>query len=187
MSAAAARELMRLFDEQQIEVTVDGGWGVDALLGQQTRKHADLDIVIAYDDVARLRKVLEDHGYTDVPRPDTRPVNFVMGDSQGHLVDIHTYSKDRINHPEQGLDYPPDSFFGKGTIQDYAVRCIDVVNMVQFHTGYELDEDDYRDVKALCLRFEIALPAAYARFETGSSRPGKMGNTHPDVESSKGR
>ncbi|PWB51652.1 MAG: tRNA nucleotidyltransferase [Anaerolineales bacterium] len=165
MSAQAALQLVKLFDEQHIAVILDGGWGVDALLGEQTRRHADLDIVIAYDDVIRLRSLLEGKGYADVPRPDTRPVNFVMGDAQGHEVDIHTYSKDRLNHPEQGLDYPLESFYGEGRILDYPVRCIDAISMVQFHTGYELDDNDYRDVKALCLRFGIQMPAEYNRFE----------------------
>jgi lincosamide nucleotidyltransferase A/C/D/E len=165
MTAQAAFELMMLFDEHQIEVILDGGWAVDALLGEQTRQHSDLDIVIAYDDVLALRTLLESKGYVDVPRPDTREVNFVMGDAHGHLVDIHTYSKDRLNHPEQGLDYPPDSLHGNGNILEYTVRCIDVVNLIQFHTGYAVDENDYQDVKALCQRFGIDLPADYARFE----------------------
>jgi lincosamide nucleotidyltransferase A/C/D/E len=29
-----------------IEIWVDGGWGVDALLGEQTLPHKDLDIAI---------------------------------------------------------------------------------------------------------------------------------------------
>jgi lincosamide nucleotidyltransferase A/C/D/E len=158
-------ELVTLFEQAQIEVILDGGWGVDALLGEQTRRHADLDIVVLYRDVPRLRNLLESRGYTDVPRPDTRPVNFVMGDTQGHEVDIHTYTLDREDHPEEGLDYPPESLHGMGTILGQAVHCIDAKNMVQFHTGYTLDENDYRDVKALCQRFGIAMPEEYARFE----------------------
>ena len=37
--------------------------------------------------------------------------------------------------------------------------------MVRFHTGYEVDEDDYRDTPALCERFGIALPDEYERFK----------------------
>ena len=40
--------------------------------------------------------------------------------------------------------------------------------MVEFHTGYELDEDDYHDVKALCEKFSIALPEEYKKFEVES-------------------
>jgi lincosamide nucleotidyltransferase A/C/D/E len=36
--------------------------------------------------------------------------------------------------------------------------------MVKFHSGYELDGNDYRDVSALCERFGVALPAEYERF-----------------------
>jgi lincosamide nucleotidyltransferase A/C/D/E len=115
--------------------------------------------------VTRLRALLELLGYTDVPRPDTRPVNFVLGDEQGRLVDIHTYTLDRVNHPEQGLDYPLESLTGVGSILGYPVRCIDVDNMVKFHSGYDLDENDYHDVKALCKHFGIELPLEYNKFE----------------------
>ncbi len=165
ISAEDVVKLVKLFDQNQIAVILDGGWGVDALLGEQTRTHADLDIVIAYDDVPRLRKLLEANGYVDVPRPDTRPVNFVMGDELGHLVDIHTYTLDRLNHPEQGLDYPLKSLDGAGSILGYTVRCIDLENMVKFHSGYTLDENDYHDIKALCERFGFELPDGFKAFE----------------------
>jgi len=164
MSAESTLDLIRLFKQSQIDVILDGGWGVDALLGEQTRTHTDLDIVILYDDVQRLRELLEANGYTDVPRPDTRTVNFVMGDDHGHLVDIHTYTLDRVHHPEQGLDYPPESLNGVGSILGNPVRCIDLVNMVNFHTGYTLDENDYHDVMALCERFGIPIPIEYESF-----------------------
>ncbi len=157
--------LVKLFDQNQITVILDGGWGVDALLGEQTRKHADLDIVIEYKDVTCLRALLEARGYVDVPRPDTRECNFVMGDNEGRLVDIHTYTLDREHHPEQGLDYPLDSLNGTGMIKDYPVKCINREQMVEFHTGYELDENDYHDIKALCQRFGIQIPADYKKFE----------------------
>ena len=41
-----------------IEAWVDGGWGVDALLGKQTRPHADLDLVIARRDCGAARTAL---------------------------------------------------------------------------------------------------------------------------------
>jgi lincosamide nucleotidyltransferase A/C/D/E len=165
MTAEYVVELAKLCKQNQIEVVLDGGWGVDALLGEQSRAHADLDIVIAYDDVPQLRVLLERMGYADVPRPDTRAVNFVMGDGQGHLIDIHTYTLDGLNHPVHGLDYPLESLNGVGSIIGYPVRCIDLENMVKFHTGYALDENDYHDVKALCQRFGIPIPVDYEAFE----------------------
>jgi lincosamide nucleotidyltransferase A/C/D/E len=55
MTAEDALELIKYFEKNQIEVTLDGGWGVDALLWRQTRAHTDLDIPTDYPDVASAR------------------------------------------------------------------------------------------------------------------------------------
>ena len=49
-----------------VEIWIDGGWGADALLDEQTRAHADLDIVIQQRDLPDLRELLEAEGYEDV-------------------------------------------------------------------------------------------------------------------------
>jgi lincosamide nucleotidyltransferase A/C/D/E len=163
MSGSIVVQLMQLFDQHNIEVVVDGGWGVDALLEAQTRPHQDLDIALQHKDVPRLRALLEARGYKDVPRDDTRDCNFVMGDDQGHEVDVHSYTFDAQGTLVFGVAYPLESLAGSGFIQGYPVKCITAEWMVRFHTGYELDEDDYQDVAALCQRFDIALPAEYER------------------------
>jgi lincosamide nucleotidyltransferase A/C/D/E len=165
MTAEDALELVKLFEQNQVEVTLDGGWGVDALRGEQTRVHADLDIVVAYKGVSQLRALLKASGFKDVPRPDTRECNFVMGDVQGRLIDIHTYTFDPIGHPEFGIDYPLESLNGVGSIMGHPVRCITLEDMVKFHSGYRMDDNDYHDVKALCERFGIEFPAEYDAFE----------------------
>lgn len=164
MSAESTVELMQLFDQHGIEVIVDGGWGVDAVLGEQTRPHDDLDIALQHKDVPKLRALLEARGYKDVPRHDTRECNFVMGDDQGHAVDFHSYTFDADGNLIFGVPYPPDSLTGTGTILGYPVKCITPDWLVKFHSGYELDENDYRDVAALCQRFNIPLPPEYKRF-----------------------
>jgi lincosamide nucleotidyltransferase A/C/D/E len=35
---------------------VDGGWGVDALLGEQVREHDDLDLVVHRNDRERVTR-----------------------------------------------------------------------------------------------------------------------------------
>ena len=45
-SAKDVVELYRYLAQNNIKIWLDGGWGVDALLGQQTRLHSDLDIII---------------------------------------------------------------------------------------------------------------------------------------------
>ena len=155
---------VQLLSKNHIDVCIDGGWGVDALLGKQTRKHADLDIAVQHKDVPKIRALLEARGYIDVLRDDTRECNFVLGDDQGHLVDFHSYTFDEMCNLVFGVEYPYDSLKGTGTIDGYPVKCITPEWMVKFHTGYELDEDDYHDVKLLCKKYDIAIPAEYAEF-----------------------
>jgi Aminoglycoside-2''-adenylyltransferase len=57
MTAKDAIKLYKLFDQHGIKVWIDGGWGVDALLGHQTRKHDDLDIALHHSHVSALWKL----------------------------------------------------------------------------------------------------------------------------------
>ncbi len=164
MTARDAVDILHLLGQNGIRVWVDGGWGVDALLGQQTRRHNDLDIAIRHTDVPKLREVLEARGYTDVPRDDTRDCNFVLGDDGGHQVDVHTFLFDALGNSIYGCEYPLDSLTGTGSIQGYTVRCISAEWMVAFHTGYPLDADDYHDVRLLCNHFHVEIPLEYAIF-----------------------
>lgn len=165
MSARDAVELVQLLCEHHIDVCVDGGWAVDALLGKQTRVHTDLDIAIPHADVPLLRQLLQARGYTDVPRNDTRDCNFVMGDAQGRQVDVHTYTFDPAGNLTFGIPYPYDSLHGSGMIESYRVKCITPAWLVRFHTGYPLDENDYHDVRLLGERFGIPIPGEYHAFE----------------------
>jgi predicted cupin superfamily sugar epimerase len=175
MTANDVIDVLQLFNENLIELHIDGGWGVDALLWEQTRKHLDLDIAVQHKDVDKIRALLEARGYKEMPGNDSWECNFVMGDEMGHLIDIHSYTLDEQGRNIYGLAYPPDSLTGKGWVNGQPVQCISPEWMVRFHSGYPLDEDDYRDVKALCLRFDIPLPAEYTGFE-------KKGSISPEVK-----
>lgn len=165
MTASDVLEIAELLTQNHIDFTIDGGWGVDALLGEQTRSHADLDIAMPHKDASRIWSLLEARGYRDVPRDDSWECNFVLGDDLGHEVDIHTYTFDDAGKLIYGVAYPFDSLTGTGSINGYPVRCISPEWLVKFHTGYPIDENDYHDVKALCRRFSIDMPAEYGRFE----------------------
>jgi lincosamide nucleotidyltransferase A/C/D/E len=153
-----------------IQIWIDGGWGVDALLGQQTRTHKDLDIAIQEKDIPKLREFLEARGYKEIKLEMARAHNFVLGDDKGHEVDVHVIALDDkgngIYGPvENGEMYPAASLTGSGTVNGYAVKCISPEWMVKFHSGYELKEKDLQDVSALCEKFGIDLPEEYARFK----------------------
>lgn len=162
--AADVLEIVALFERNGVDLWIDGGWGVDALLGEQTRPHSDLDIAVHHEDLPRIRALLESIGFMDVPRPDTRDCNFVLSDSRGRQIDVHSFVFDENGNNIYGIEYPFDSLTGHGSVNGYPVKCITPEWMVKFHTGYEPDWDDYRDVLALCERFNIELPSVYEKF-----------------------
>jgi lincosamide nucleotidyltransferase A/C/D/E len=70
-----------------VRVWVDGGWGVDALLGRQTRPHADLDVAVEFKHVPAVRTILVSEGFTDVATEDATRWNFVVAE---FMVAFHT-------------------------------------------------------------------------------------------------
>ena len=155
-------------EKSGIAIWIDGGWGVDALLGKQTRLHADLDIAIEQKYLKKAVGLLEKHGYQNVPHDDTCPWNFVLGDNKGHEIDFHVIVIDDNGNgiygpPEKGEMYPAGALVGQGRIKKHPVKCIAPDYMVKFHTGYKLRESDYQDIGALCKKFRIALPEEYVR------------------------
>ena len=170
MTSVDALDFYRTMSKIGVEVWIDGGWGVDALLGEQTRPHKDLDIAIQERHVALLREVLLARGYREVRLEDGRPWNFVLGDENGREIDVHVIVLDDNGNgaygpPEKGEMYPAASLTGTGIIDGQVVRCISPEWSVKFHSGYELKEKDFRDVSALCKKFGIGLPASYGRFK----------------------
>lgn len=164
MKAEDVVETIKLFKKADVNVWLDGGWGVDALLGKQTREHEDLDIVVQEKDLPQLRKLLEARGYKDVPRGDTSAWNFVLGDNAGRLIDIHAFTVDDEGngfYGNKGLTYPAKSFQGQGKVNGFSVKCITAGQIVKFHTGYNPPEKHIKDIKALCKRFSIVLPPEY--------------------------
>jgi lincosamide nucleotidyltransferase A/C/D/E len=166
MTATDVVELYQALNDKGIQIWIDGGWAVDALLGRETRSHKDLDIAIQQKDVPKLRKFLAARGYNDVPRDDTSAWNFVLGDDQGREIDIHTIVFDAEGNGlygpvEKGVMYPAASLAGTGMINGRPVKCISAEYMVKFKTGYKPAEKDFKDVAALCETFEIEYPEAY--------------------------
>lgn len=168
---STAQDVLNLYSALEaikIKVWLDGGWGIDALLQKQTRKHDDIDIVIQEKDVPKLRQFLEMKNYADVERDDTSAWNFVLADELGHIVDVHVIVFDSKGNGvygpiENGNLYPANSLTGQGVINNQQVRCITAEQMVKFHTGYKLREHDYHDISAICDKFGIELPAEYQK------------------------
>jgi tRNA nucleotidyltransferase/poly(A) polymerase len=92
-----ASQILRWLKTASIEVWLDGGWDVDALLGDHTRPHNDLDIVIRESEAPRVRGVLECQGFRE--KAGGTVWNFVLVDDRSREVDVHTV---RFDHDGNG-------------------------------------------------------------------------------------
>lgn len=169
MMASDVIQLYELLTAAGVFIWIDGGWCVDALLGEQTRAHSDLDIAIQQKDVPKLRESLAAKGYQEIKLEQARPWNFVLGDPHGREVDVHVIVLDDRGNgiygpPANGEMYPAAALIGTGVIDRQSLRCISAEWTLKFHAGYELKEKDFRDVSALCTKFGMALPREYERF-----------------------
>jgi len=148
-----------------IDVCIDGGWGIDALIGEQTRPHDDLDIVIDRERNDDAIAVLACHGFR--VHHDGRPVSFIVRDDHDRRVDFHPIRIDADGAGWQALPdgsefrYTPEGLTGQGTIAGQPVRCITAELQVDSHLGYEPDADDFHDMHLLRDRLGITLPSPY--------------------------
>ena len=170
MTSRDVIDLYLCLERLGVNIWIDGGWCVDALLGEQSRPHKDLDIAIQQKEVSKLRDALIERGYKDIKMEIARDWNFVLGDEHGRDIDVHVIVLDGqgdgiYGPPENGEKYPAASLTGSGQIEGRTVRCISPEWMVKFHSGYQLQEKDFRDVSALCRKFGIDLPPEYAQFK----------------------
>ena len=168
MPSSALVELLSLFDAAGILVWLDGGWGVDALLGTQTRPHKDADIIVALVDVPRLQEALAQRAFAFAR--GTPPHSFVLADGRGLEVDIHAAAFDEEGNGVYRMEsgdvwiYPAVGFTGRGVVAGTSVRCLSPAAQVLCHAhGYEPGENDFRDMELLAQRFGVALPQQLLR------------------------
>jgi lincosamide nucleotidyltransferase A/C/D/E len=167
MTAESAVRLLGVLHDRGVDPCVGGGWAVDALLGEQTREHSDLDLWVSATDVEPLFAGLAAARVDRVfPWPGDRPWNFVLHDGGELRVDLHLYEPlgDGSWHYGSllsGERLPDDALQGGGSIAGTPVRCDAAPWSVRWHTGYPLRPVDRHDVPLLCERFGIDLPDDY--------------------------
>jgi lincosamide nucleotidyltransferase A/C/D/E len=162
MDAASLLAVIDVLEAGGVEVWIDGGWGVDALLGREVREHDDLDLVAALHHAERIIELLGGLGY-DVAagRP---PKSFVLIDDRGRQVDVHPVTFDRdgggVYQMDDGREwvYPAQGFSCRGAVGGRTVRCLSPEVQVLVHAGYDLADKDYRELSLLRDRFGVELP-----------------------------
>jgi lincosamide nucleotidyltransferase A/C/D/E len=131
---------------------VAGGWGVDALLGRQTRPHRDLDLAVDADHEAVALQVLSACGYQ--LETDWRPVRVELVAPGRGWVDLHPVRFDEHGNGRQAgpngshFDYPAAAFT-HGAIGGVPVPCLSRRQQLRFHQGYEPRAVDLHDLQIL--------------------------------------
>ena len=171
MTSSALIELLQLLEEASIEVWLDGGWGVDALLKMQTRPHKDVDIILRVSDVPELKEILGRRGFTI--KEGTPPNSFVLSNASRLEVDVHAVVFDDdgngVYRMESGEDwiYPAEGFNGRGVVEGWSVDCLSPMTQVLCHAhGYMPTEKDFRDMEFLQDHFGVELPQQLKRVPT---------------------
>jgi lincosamide nucleotidyltransferase A/C/D/E len=153
--------LWSLFQESRLDVTIDGGWAVDAVLERQTREHGDLDIAIPHSQLPALVAELAKQGFGWIASGGSWECNFVLADVNDRRIDIHSYELDPEGNNRFGVPYAASHLEWWGVIGGVRVRSVPPEWQVKFHVGYDFDDTDRLDVRALCDRFEIPVPDQY--------------------------
>ncbi len=186
MTQVTAEDVVDLYSgllARGVQLWVDGGWGIDALVGRQTRSHKDFDAIVAFEDLPALTRFLSGRGFalkmiwTEnrwAPCPELialvgreRPAvevatAFVLKDESGRELDFHVVRFDEHGRGMPAWDsdfvFSPEAFAGLGVVGSTRVRCLSAETQMRTHTGYVLQESDVHDLRLLHERFGIDYP-----------------------------
>lgn len=157
-----AVQLLKMITSIDVDVWLDGGWGVDALLGYESRPHNDIDLFVEKRNLEAFTELLLSQGYREVKMDYTVADHTAWRDEAGREIDLHLFefaADGTLLFLKEA--YPADLLEGRGKIGGLSVRCLTVWAQLLYHQGYEYDENDIHDVWLLCKTFALEIPAEY--------------------------
>ena len=165
MPASDVLRILAALDAEGVRYWLGGGWGVEALLGYESREHSDLDVVLDDHDSAlpAIKRALARVGYvwrsTDqggvwLPRRST------FEDTRGRHVEalgIDWYVLEAAWSLLRPTPAPPgaipeqrkDRCFGSGVLAGRQVPCLSREAQLLFHSGYVPRSRDLADIRHL--------------------------------------
>lgn len=164
MTATDVLVVVKALTDARTDAWIAGGWAIDALVGQETRPHRDLDLAVRSEDLDRATARLADLGYRRAL--DLLPARLVLEAAGGRSVDLHPVTFDPTGHGRQigpdgqDFEYPADAF-GSGQIAGVVVRCLTAEQLVRFHLGYVPQDHDRHDMTMLRDRLGVDVPPPY--------------------------
>ena len=131
---------------------LEGGWGVDALVGSQTRAHRDVDVDFDAFFESEVLEALAGLGYQI--ETDWRPNRVELAATGARWVDLHPLMIDDDGSARQvsvagGWHEFDRSWFTVGSLAGRPVPCVSIEAQRCFHSGYQLREVDLLDLSEL--------------------------------------
>ncbi len=168
MRAEQVVALVRDLEDHGITLWLVGGWGVDALLGEQTREHHDVDVLVDVADLERFVERLHALGFEFAYAWDgeTRKVSheswlanqqlpsaFVYVHPDGREIDTHVLDDADGAEPVPLWNtthvVPGGGLQAFGVVAGKRVRCISAEMQRLAHEGYELPPKHLEDMRRL--------------------------------------
>jgi lincosamide nucleotidyltransferase A/C/D/E len=152
MSLVEVLRVLDRLDEVGVPSWLEGGWGVDALVGHQTRPHRDLDLDIdAAQELLALEALCELGYEIDT---DWRPNRVELVAAGRGWVDVHPLLFDSDGSALQpaldgGYFSFPKSYFRTSCLEGRPVGCFSVEAQRRFRSGYEPRQVDVHDLAQL--------------------------------------
>jgi lincosamide nucleotidyltransferase A/C/D/E len=170
MDATDVVDVMDLLDRAGVPCWLVGGWGVDALVGHQTRRHPDVDVALEWRFLEQALNSLEGAGFVAVNReviPRWMPAMIALRDAGRRRVELMPVD---IPEPLPGEDRRPEAMrfryaadsITTGTVNGRTVACLAAPVQLAFHTNYAPRDSDLHDVRVLMEHFRLPAPVGYS-------------------------
>ncbi len=169
MEAQDVLDVLKVLEDAGVKPTLEGGWGVEALLGAQHRDHADVDLVIDLREVRSAVEALAEVGF-DIVEHEEGAQSVRLGDRYERVIDLRSVAHDAQGNawvaPNEPGDAPPDfpaESFTYGWVAGRQVPCISPELQAAMKRRHEPSLTDVEDVIRLGERFAVPVPAEYRR------------------------
>jgi lincosamide nucleotidyltransferase A/C/D/E len=145
-------EVLAALDAGGINYWVDGGWGIDALVGEQTRTHRDLDLGVRLDDVARIKTFLPQFRRES---EEEWPGFLLLKDERGRAVDLLLVERSEGGQLWQQLAggrrvrHAQSETRASGYIGGRPVRCASAALQREHHDHPDATDQDQVDIEVL--------------------------------------
>lgn len=148
--------IVDLLTEMKIRFWVEGGWGIDVLIGKQTRDHRDIDIDFDAAAESRLLKKLSELDFQITT--DERPTRVEFYHPKYGFLDLHPFDLSQAGimkqaDPAGGWFELEAEWFTTSVFEGRNIPCVSFEGQKLFHSGYELREVDRTDLKNLHTAF----------------------------------